>query len=530
MHPIQPLLASQGIVASAHPLASLVGVRVMQEGGNAFDAAIAVNAVLNVTQPHMCGVGGDILCLVYSADEGRVRFLNGSGRAAERANIEYYIQRGLKEIPTYGPLACLTVPGCVSGWAALNKRYGSKSLKELLRFAIDYALKGYPISRGLANAIRQASQLGATSSWFRVYMPGGKVLEEGDVLKQENLAKSLAVIAEGGAEAFYARLCEEISESEPDIPLTINDFKAPIAEWGEPISTKYRGYTVYETPPNSQAISTLIALNVLEGFDLSRKPYLSAENLHLLIEAIRLAYEDRARYVADPNFIKIRLEHLLSRDHALELRSRICLTRALPYADDASMQENGDTTYFAVVDKDRNCVSCAQSLYHPFGSRIIVGESGVILHNRGAYFTLDPNHHNRLEPGKRPCHTLCASITFKEDEPHIILGSMGGDGQPQTHLQILSLIIDYGLGIQEAIYMPRWVLPGTIYEKHKILLLEDRFPSSVVEGLKAFGHRVGIIESFSSMMGHAHGVVISKGGKVLYGGADPRGDGLAIGY
>ncbi|MFN3621699.1 MAG: gamma-glutamyltransferase family protein, partial [Nitrososphaerales archaeon] len=385
----------------------------MQEGGNVFDAAIAVNAVLNVTQPHMCGIGGDIFYLVYSSNEGCVRFLNGSGRAAKRANIEYFLQRGLKRIPSYGQLACVTVPGCVSGWDALNKKYGSKGLGELLRFAVEYAVKGVPVSRSLANAVAQVSQSDASSSWFKVYMPNGMAPKEGDILKQEGLGRSLRVIAEGGAEAFYAMLAEEISNNEPEIPLADEDFKAHTSDWAEPVSTEYRGYVVYETPPNTQAISALIALNVLEGFTLSGKAYHSAETIHLLVEAIRLAYEDRAKYIADPSFIEIPVAYLLSKKHASELRSRISFSRALSYAEEAWTNE-GDTTYFAVVDKDRNCVSCVQSLYHPFGSRVVVGDSGVILHNRGSYFTLNPKHHNRLEPGKRPFHTLCASITFKE--------------------------------------------------------------------------------------------------------------------
>lgn len=529
MHPTQPLLASEGVVASAHPLASLAGIRVMMEGGNAFDAAVAVNAVLAVTQPHMCGVGGDIFCLVYASKEGCVRFLNGSGGAAKKADVEFYVGRGLRRIPLYGQLACVTVPGCVSGWEALNRRYGSRSLSELLRFAVDYALKGVPVSRGLAEAIRQLSQTEVPSSWVRVYMQRGRVPREGDVLRQEDLGRSLKVIGEGGAEAFYAMLAEEISRYEPEVPLSEEDFKAHTSDWGEPVSTDYRGYRVYETPPNSQAVSALTALNVLEGFNLREGKYLSSEALHLVIEAVRLAYEDRARYIADPRFVEVPIDYLLSKKHADELRGRISLRQSLPYGDVASSGEEGDTTYFAVVDKDRNCVSCVQSLFHPFGSRVVVGRSGVILHNRGSYFTLRRGHHNMLQPGKRPFHTLCASITFKGDRPHIVLGSMGGDGQPQTHVQILTSIIDYGLNIQEAIYAPRWVLPGTIYEKHKILLLEERFPSGVVEGLRALKHRVEVVDPFSSMMGHAQGVVVGEDG-VLLGGADPRGDGLAIGY
>ena len=529
MHPTQPLLASEALVASAHPLASLASIRVLQDGGNPFDAAIAVNALLNVTQPHMCGVGGDTFYLIYSSKEGYMRFLNGSGRAAKKASIEYYIAKRLKRIPHYGPLSCITVPGCVNGWEILNKKYGSKDMRELLRFAIHYAIKGFPISRGLASAIEQVATTVVTPGWAKVYLPHGKKPKEGEVLKQEDLGRSLTIIAEGGADAFYSMLAEEIRKKEPEIPLSDEDFRAHTSEWSEPISLEYRGYTVYETPPNTQAVAVLIALNVLNNFNLNEKARISAETIHLLVEATRLAYEDRANYIADPSFFDVPLEYLLSKEHADALRSRISTTSALPYAD-GSAEEHGDTTYFAIVDKDRNCVSCVQSLYHSFGSHILVEGTGVVLHNRGAYFTLEKGHHNRLEPGKRPFHTLCASITFKDGDPYIILGSMGGDGQPQTHLQILSSIIDYGLNIQEAIYWPRWLLPGTIYEKHKVLLMEERFPSRVVERLKSLGHRVKTVEPFSSLMGHAQGIVISKDNNVLYGGADPRGDGLPIGY
>jgi len=529
MHPTQPVLASEGIVASAHPLASLAGIKVLQEGGNAFDAAIAVNSMLNVTQPHMCGVGGDIFYLIYSSKDGYVRFLNGSGRAAKKASIEYYLAKGLKRIPHYGPLSCITVPGCVSGWETLNREYGSKDMHELLRFAIEYAVKGFPISRGLAAAIEQITKTEVHSGWAEVYLPLGRKTSEGEVLKQEDLGRSLSVVAEGGADAFYSMLAEEIRKSEPEILLTEEDFRAHTSEWGEPISTEYRGYTVYETPPNTQAISALIALNVLSGFNLKEKKQTSTETIHLLVEATRLAYEDRARYIADPKFFNAPLNHLISKEHADDLRSRISKTHALPY-EGISTKDQGDTTYFAIVDKDRNCVSCVQSLYHPFGSHVLVKGTGIVLHNRGSYFTLEEGHHNKLEPNKRPFHTLCASLTFKDREPHIILGSMGGDGQPQTHIQILSSIIDYNLNIQEAIFAPRWVLPGTIYEKPKALLMESRFPIDVVEGLRALGHIVDVIEPFSSLMGHAQGIVIDREHRVLYGGADPRGDGLAIGY
>jgi len=342
MHPTQPLLASEALVASAHPLASLAGIRVLQDGGNAFDAAIAVNAVLNVTQPHMCGVGGDIFYLIYSSKEGYVRFLNGSGRAAKKASIDYYLAKGLEKIPHYGPLACITVPGCVSGWETLNKEYGSKDMRELLRFAIHYAIKGFAVSRGLA-AIEQVSKTEVNPSWAKVYLSPGRKPREGEFLKQEDLGRSLTVIAEGGADAFYSMLAEEIRKNEPEILLSEEDFRAHTSEWSEPISTEYRGYTVYETPPNTQAIAALIALDVLNGFNLKEKAQISAETIHLLVEASRLAYEDRARYIADPIFFNVPLKHLLSIEHAEALRSIISTASALPYAD-SSHEDQGDTT------------------------------------------------------------------------------------------------------------------------------------------------------------------------------------------
>ncbi len=529
MQPTQPLLASEGLVASAHPLASLTGVRIMQEGGNAFDAAIAVNAVLNVTQPHMCGVGGDIFYLIYSPSEGKVRFLNGSGRASRGASIDYYLARGLKRIPLYCELSCITVCGCVSGWEALHKRYCTMSLAHLLSPAIKYALEGIPVSIGLAEAIEHASRVKMNPAWAKIYMPNGRAPRQGEMLKQEDLGRTLRVIADGGADAFYGTLAEGVAEHEPEIPLSEEDFRVHTSDWGEPISTLYRGYTVYETPPNTQAISTLIALNILEGFGLEQMPHLSVESIHVMVEAIRLAYEDRARYVADPVFVDIPISSLLSKGHADELRGRMDQKSARNYPSIFS-GSSGDTTYFAVVDKERNCVSCVQSLYHPFGSGVVVEGTGVVLHNRGSYFTLDRSHHNRLEPRKRPFHTLCASLVFRETEPYMVLGCMGGDAQPQTHTQIITSVVDYHLNIQEAIYAPRWVLPGTIYEGQGMLLLEGRLPDKTVEGLRSLGHRVRLEEPFSSLMGHAQAVVVEDGGRTLCGAADPRGDGLPIGY
>lgn len=524
-------MATGGVVSSAHPLASYIGVEVLESGGNAVDAAIAANAVLAVTQPHMCGLGGDVFYLTYMSRERRVNFLNGSGRAAKRATIEFYIEQGLRSIPQRGLLSCITVPGCVDAWQRLHDKYGSKSLKELLEPASKYAENGFPISHGVSAAIKsQAHELQPFEEWRKIFTPRGKALHPGELLIQKDLARTLRRISEEGGNAFYAgEVAEKIvsSVSSRSGLLSTEDFASHRSDWGEPLHTSYRGLDVYETSPNSQAMTALIALNMVEEYDLTRLGYLTADHVHLLTEAAKLAYEDRDRFIGDPDFVEIPVEHLLSKEYSRKRAGEI-----KPYAKGSQVSSqvgaSGDTTYLAVVDRDRNCVSCIQSLYGLFGSGVVAKGTGVVLQNRGSYFSLDSKHHNRLEPGKRTFHTLCASLTLRDDEPYLVFGSMGADGQPQTHLQVFTSIFDYGMDIQEAIEAPRWFLPGTIYEGRSRLHLEDRFSADVVEALRQKGHTVVVEDDLWIWAGHAQGILIKEG--VMMGGADPRGDGAAIGY
>lgn len=524
-------MATGGVVSSAHPLASYTGVKVLESDGNAVDAAIAANAVLAVTQPHMCGLGGDVFYLTYMRKDGRVEFLNGSGRAAKAATIESFLRQGFRSIPRKGALACVTVPGCVDAWCEIHEKFGLKSLKELLGPASKYAERGFPVSHGLSAAIyTEAPSLQSFREWQRIFAPRGVPLQPGEALIQGDLACTLKEIGREGRNAFYAgEVAEKIAKSVSSQggPLSSEDLGLHHSDWGEPVHTPYRGFDVYETAPNSQAISALIALNIVEQYDLASMKFFDVEHTHLLVEAIRLAYEDRDRLIGDPEFLDIPVENLLSKEYSAK-RSREIRASAKNSQTREGTDLNGDTTYLAVVDRDGNCVSCIQSIYEKFGSGIVAEGTGVLLHNRGSYFSLDPKHHNKLEPGKRTFHTLCASLTLSNDEPFLVFGCMGGDGQPQTHLQVLTSIFDHGMDIQEAIEAPRWCLPGTIYEEKSRLHVEARFPPDVLEGLKRKGHDIIVEDQLWEGAGHAQGILLGKG--VLMGGADPRGDGAAMGY
>ena len=528
-------MCTNGIVASEHPLASEEGVNVLRKGGNAVDAAVTVNSILNVVDPGNCGMGGDVFYLIYIKDDGKVTFLNGSGRSAENATIDLYEEKGLKSIPSRGPLSAITVPGCVDGWSSILKKYGSTSFRELLQPAIRYAEQGFPISHTLSKLIKLvADKHSIHPGWKKIFLPQGRALEPGEILVQKDLADSFRAVAEGGREAFYnGIIAENIARFLGDQGglITMKDFEGHSSVWNEPVKTNYHDYTVYETAPNSQALTTLIALNILENIDISSLGYQSLEHLHLMIEASKIAYAARDRYIGDPEFIDIPVDKLVSKEYAMEKMELIKMDSSLRHhqiPNNFPLTGDGDTTYFAVVDNEGNCVSCIQSLYGSFGSGMIAEGTGIVLQNRGSYFSLDRSHHNQLGPRKRTLHTLCASMVLKDNEPFLIFGSMGGDIQPQIHLQVFSAVIDFNIDIQEAIESPRWSMPKTIYSSDDRVILEGRFPKEVVDKLKDKGHDVIRGPDYSWSSGFAQGVVIKDG--VLFGGADPRGDGAAIGY
>lgn len=528
------VMGRHGMIASAHPLASNAGMDILKAGGNAFDAAIAINGVLNVTQPHMCGIGGDVFYLFYSAEEKKVTFLNGSGRSAYLATRDFFRRQGHETIPLRGPLSMITVPGCVDGWHEMLVRYGTMELKDLLRAAIDYAETGHPVSHQLSNWIGKHTLLAQYPYGARVFLPNGRPPKPGELLVQTDLAKVFRSLAEGGRDAFYeGEVAEKIIKfsQENGGVMTKKDFVTHQSVWDEPISTDYRGYTIYQTPPNTQGIAALMEYNIIEGFDVQAMGHNSATYLHYLCEAVKLAFADRDRYVSDPDLCDIPVKKLLDKKYAGNRRALIEPNKVIPN-NKSPGNPYGDTTYFSVVDGKGNIVSCIQSIYFLFGSGVVIEDTGIIMQNRGAYFSLYPDHINTLEPCKRTLHTLMASIVFdNENNPYLVFGTMGGDGQPQTHLAVVSNILDFGMNIQQAIESPRWIYGNVTIEEPKIEFnLEGRVSPNVVEELRKKGHKINVMEDWTWNVGHAQGILIDKETGVLQGGADPRGDGYAMGW
>lgn len=528
------VMGKNGMVSSAEPLATMAGVSILQEGGNAFDAAIAVNSVLNVTEPHMCGIGGDIFFLLYDAKEKEIVFLNGSGRSGRQATIDYFQDQGLESIPLQGFQSMVTVPGCVDGWCSLNEKYGSMPLYDLLRFAVEYAYLGHPVSHQLSGWIKKNARLLAQfPTTARVYLKNGRPYMAGEIIFQQDLARTLSIISEEGREAFYeGEIAERMVRflQENGGILDRQDFCRHRSDWGKPISTEYRGYTIYETPPNTQGISALQGFNILEGFDLQSMGHNSAESLHLMCEAKKLAFADRDRYITDPEFAEIPVEYLLDKQYAASQRQLI--DRGITLLElPALTNPMGDTTYFAVADVKGNIVSSIQSIYYPFGSGVTVADTGILFHNRGACFSLDPRHINRLEPEKRTMHSLIAAMVFRENQPFLAFGTMGGDGQPQNHLSVISNIIDHGMNIQQAIEAPRWIHGDVgIGGRKPRFNIEGRVSKETIRGLRARGYDVNVMEDWTWNVGHAQGVLIDPETGIYQGGADPRGGGFAAGW
>lgn len=520
-------MGSDGMVASAHPFATLTGVEVLRSGGTAADAAVAVNAVLAVTQPYCCGVGGDLFCLYYEAATRRVHFLNGAGRSGSRATLDEVRRRGWNTLPVLGP-ATVSVPGCVRGWAMLLERFGSRPLAELLRPAIHYAERGFPQTLLTSQATHEMSTVITDGEWHRVFTPGGQAPPPGRLVVQADLARTLRELATDGPDVFYrGRVAQAIARRlEADGFVLADDLARHSGEWGDPISTSYRGWTVYETPPPTQGLAALLALNVLEGFPLARSAIHSVDHLHVMIESLKIAYADRDRFIGDPAHVRVPVEALLDKAYAARRRTVFDRKKAQPHTWG---NPEGDTTGFVIADGAGNMVSVIQSVFNSFGSGVVVPDTGVLLHNRGRHFSLDDGHPSALAPGKRPFHTLIASIVTRDERPVIGFATMGANGQAMFHAQVLTNLIDYGMDVQEAIERPRFLVgafaPGapddTIY-------LESRVPRRVMAALERRGHRIRPVSEFFHRVGHAHGVTREDG--TLFGGADPRGDGAALGF
>lgn len=520
-------LGREGMVASAHPLATLTGIELLKSGGTVADAAVAVNAVLNVTQPYCCGVGGDFFCLYYEAKTRRLHFLNGAGRSGSRASLPELKRRKLRQVPTLGPGA-VSVPGCVRAWSMLLERFGTRPLGALLAPAIHYAEAGFPTTRLVSQATAERLKVIEDPEWRRIYTPDGRVPVMGELLKQPDFARTLKALSQDGPDLFYrGRIAKAIATRlHAEGFVTTDDLAAHTGEWGEPLSVEYRGFRVYATPPPTQGLAALLALNLLEGFDLARVSYHSADHLHLLVEMTKLAYADRNRWIGDPSEVKVPVEGLLSKDYAARRRTAFDPKRARTFR---SGDPTGDTTGFVIADGRGNMISVIQSLFSAFGSGVVPAGTGVILHNRGSYFNTDPAHPNCFGPSKRPFHTLMVTMVTREEGLVLGLATMGADGQAQFHAQVLTNALDFQMDIQEAIERPRFLMgrfkPG---ESGDTLKVEGRIGPRALGGLERRGHRVEAVSDFYQQMGHAHGIVVRDG--TLMGGADPRGDGAALGY
>ncbi|MBI2184388.1 MAG: gamma-glutamyltransferase [Thaumarchaeota archaeon] len=525
-------MARNGMVSSGHWLASQAGLRVLMEGGNAVDAAIAVSSVLCATRPHTCGLGGDGFALIYSADEDRIHALNASGPAPMKASIDYYESKGLKKVPLTGILS-ITVPGLVSAWSEALSKFGTKSLSSLLRPAIEYASNGFPVYRSLASSIRKTSY-SLPDSIPKVFFVNGAPPREGEVLTQLGLASTLEKIAKGGEEVFYrGEVASQISRymKEHGGLIEEEDLAAYRAKWYPPLEGHYRGYTVYGQPPVSQGHILVELMQIMEGYDLGEMGFGSPDAVHAAVEAKKLCFQDRAMHLADPNFHQVPLEHLLSKEHTEDLRSRINMSKALPIMSDAS-QHGNDTTYFCVVDGHGNAVSFIQSIFFAFGSGVMVEGTGVLCTNRLSAFSLDRKKVNHLEPGKKPAHTLNTYMVFKDQRPSLVGGTPGLDDQVQTNAQVLMNILDFGMNVQEAIEAPRWSsrpgsMPGDEAKPYE-LWLEDRYPGDTVLELQKRGHKLKTVSGWAFGGEEVIGVDQEQG--VLMGGADPRRDGYAVGW
>jgi gamma-glutamyltranspeptidase / glutathione hydrolase len=540
-HPNQSrsvVIAKHGIVATSHPLASQAGLDVLKAGGNAADAAIAASAMLGVVEPMSCGIGGDLFVIYWDAKSQRLYGLNASGRSPYLLNRQVFAEKKLTQVPVEGPLSW-SVPGCVSGWETLRARFGKKPLADLLVPAIQTADEGFPVPEVIGGYWESSeSALKATPEAAAAFLVGGqRAPHVGEMIKLPQLGASLRLIAQQGRDAFYkgeiAKKIVAYSQSHGGY-FSLPDFADHTDDWVEPVSTNYRGFDLWELPPNGQGIAALQMLNVLEQFDLKSLGHNSADHLHLFLEAKKLAFADRSKFYADPAFGELPVKQLISKEYAKAQAARISRTKAaneVPPGDPRLAR--GDTIYMCAVDKDRNCCSLIQSNYMPFGSKLVPGDVGFVLQNRGALFALDEHHLNRLEPHKRPFHTIIPAFVTKDGKPWFCFGVMGGDVQPQGHVQILVNMIDFGMNVQAAGDMARVVHTGSATptglpaEGVGTASLEQGISDVAVEQLRAKGHQVSRVQT---SFGGYQGILIDWENGVLHGATESRKDGVAAGY
>jgi oxamate amidohydrolase len=541
-----PTYAPHGVVATPHYLASAAGLNMLQHGGSAVDAAIAANAVLCVVYPHMAGLGGDGFWLIAEPGTDRIHGLNASGPAARTATLDYYRPRSKdNEIPARGPLSVLTVPGAIDGWRLAHERFDRISWDKLFDAAIEYARDGMAVSRSLADWLAQDEPILAIyPATAAIFLPNQRVPREGQRLVQGDLARSLQQIASQGArKGFYEgdiaeRICAGLQPH--GSPLAPDDFAAFHAEWVEPITATYHGYDVYELPPNTQGFTALQILNLIAGYDVLAWGDGTADYYHHMAEAVKIAFADREEWLTDPTFVNIPVQRLISQPYADQRRRLIDPERALDIAEVPAgiayahpherRPPDGDTCFFCAADRDGMVVSLIQSIYHDFGSAVVGGDTGVLLQNRGAFFALDEKHPNHLQPGKRTFHTLIPALLVRDGQPYLAFGSMGGEGQPQSQAALVTRIVDFGYDVQQAIEAPRWLMGRTWGTRTRNMSLEGRISDEVARELKRRGQPIQMVTDWNDNLGHAQAIRVNREQGLFEGGADPRGDGAALGY
>ncbi|MEM9338051.1 MAG: gamma-glutamyltransferase [Bacteroidota bacterium] len=532
------ILAKNGMAATSQPLATQAALDILKKGGSAMDAAIAANAVLGLVEPASCGIGGDIFAIVWDAKTEKLYGFNGSGRSPKSLDIAYFMEKEMKDIPLFGPLAVST-PGTVDGWFTMHEKFGKLPMTEILSPAIQYGREGFPVSEVIAYEMATNYQNKVDLPGFaETYLPNGRPPKKGEVFVNANLANTYEKIAKEGRDAFYkgdiARTIDAFMKQHGGF-LSYEDLASHTGNWVEPVSTNYRGYDVWELPPNGQGTAALQMLNILEGYDIKNMEFGSAEYLHVLTEAKKLAYEDRAKFYADPEFNKIPLEALLSKEYAIERSKLIDPNKAAGTYPAGDFEiETGNTTYLTVADKDGNMVSLIQSIYYEFASGMVPDGLGFVLQNRGQMFNIqDPSHANAYAPGKRPFHTIIPAFITKDGKPWVSFGLMGGAVQPQGHAQIVVNLIDFDMNLQEAGDAPRMRHIGSSQPTGDkmtdggTLNLESGFSYQTVRELRKMGHRIG---TGVGIYGGYQAISVDQKSKVYTGASESRKDGQAAGY
>ena len=527
------VIGQHGMVATSHPLATQIGIDVLKKGGTAIDAAIAANIALGLMEPTGSGIGGDLFAIVWDAKEQKLFGLNASGPAPQSISLDYFKQQKLAKIPPFGSLP-VTVPGAVDGWVKLHEKFGNQSFASLFEPTIGYAKKGHPVTETIAYYLDRSKEIFKQYPNFSdVWMKDGETTGKGDIFKNPQLANTLEIIAEKGRAGFYegevAKTIADFIQAQGGF-LTYEDLANFNSEWVEPVSTNYRGYDVWELPPNGQGMVALQILNILENFDVKKMGLFSSDYVHLFTEAKKLAFADRAKHYADPNFSKIPIDQLVSKSYAKERAALIDLAKAAQ-VDESGIPNGGDTIYLTAADQFGNMISLIQSNYRGMGSGMVPPGLGFMLQDRGELFSLEEDHANVIEGGKRPFHTIIPAFVTKDNKPYLSFGVMGGATQPQAHAQIIINLIDFGYNLQEAGDAPRLVHSGSSQPTDEIMLdggslsLETGFGTAIEEALKEKGHK---LQYQKGIFGGYQAIMIKDG--VYFGASESRKDGQASGY